>query len=93
MFADPKMTLYLVGSISIGLLTIFLCVTLVYVILILRDASKVIEHVRETVDRVNSFIIKPVSLASSIVDHIRPIIENVMERRAAAAAKSSKKKR
>lgn len=80
MYIDPQSTLYVVASISIGILTIFLCVTLVYLILILRDASKVIENVRITVDKVNDFIIKPVSLASSIVDHVRPIIEGILVR-------------
>lgn len=81
MFADSQATLYVVLTISIALLTIFLCVTLIYLILILRDASKVIEKVRDTVDKVNSFILKPVSLAASIVDHIRPLVEAALERR------------
>lgn len=89
MFTDPQSTLYVVSAIAIALLTIFLCITLVYVILILRDASKVIEHVRGTVDKVNDFIIKPVSLASSIVDHVRPIIEGLFERRAAGRSNHS----
>lgn len=80
MFVDSQSTLYLVSSVAIALLTIFLCVTLIYLILILRDASKVIEHVRGTVDKVNAFIIKPVSLAATIVDHVRPLIEGLFER-------------
>lgn len=81
MFSDSQTSLYVVLTISIALLTIFLCVTLIYLILILRDASKVIEKVRDTVDKVNSFILKPVSLAASIVDHIRPLVEAALERR------------
>lgn len=88
MFADSQTTLYIVLSIAVALLTVFLCVTLIYLILILRDASKMLEKIRETVDRVNAFILKPVSLASSIVDHVRPYIESALERRG-----ESKKKR
>ncbi len=80
MYIDSQSTLYVVGAVAIGLLTIFLCVTLIYLILILRDASKVIENVRITVDKVNDFIVKPVSLASTIVDHVRPIIEGILVR-------------
>ena len=81
MMGDSQTTLYIVLSIAIALLTIFLCVTLIYLILILRDASKMLEKIRETVERVNAFILKPVSLASSIVDHVRPYIEAALERR------------
>lgn len=88
MFTDSQTTLYIVLSIAVALLTIFLCVTLIYLILILRDLSKMLEKIRETVDRVNAFILKPVSLASSIVDHVRPLIESALERRG-----ESKKKR
>lgn len=40
-----------------------------------------LEKIRDTVERVNSFIIKPVSLVSSIVDHIKPLIEGAFEKR------------
>lgn len=91
--ADPKTTLYIVLTIAIALLTIFLCVALVYTILILRDSSKMLEKVRDTVEKVNTFILKPVSLASSIVEHVRPLIEAALERRAEAAAEHRRKKR
>lgn len=81
MFADSQTTLYVVLTIAIALLTIFLCVTLIYLILILRDVNKMLEKVRDTVERVNTFILKPVSLASTIVDHVRPLIESALERR------------
>ncbi|MBI2638441.1 hypothetical protein HYW83_02520 [Candidatus Peregrinibacteria bacterium] len=87
MFASSQSTLYIVLTIAIALLTIFLCVTLIYLILILRDASKMLEKIRETVERVNSFILKPVSLASSIVDHVRPYIEAALERKGGGESK------
>lgn len=89
---DSQSVLYLVSAIAIGLLTIFLCVTLIYLILILRDASKVIEHVRGTVDKVNAFIIKPVSLAATIVDHVKPLIEGLFERMSGNGVPHRKKK-
>ena len=81
MFGDTQTTFYIVLTIAIALLTVFLCVTLIYLILILRDTSKMLEKVRTTVEKVNMFILKPVSLASTIVDHIRPFIEAALERR------------
>ncbi|MEK9132651.1 MAG: hypothetical protein AAB606_03035 [Patescibacteria group bacterium] len=81
MFTDSQTTLYIVLTISIALLTVFICVTLIYLILILRDASKTIEQIRDTADKVNSFVLKPVSLISSVVDHIKPLLESALERR------------
>lgn len=90
MFTDSESTLYIVLAIAIALLTIFLCVTLIYLILILRDASKMIEKVRATVERINAFVIKPVALASSIVDHIRPFIEAALEKRSSIIGRRKK---
>lgn len=81
MFLDTQTTFYAVLTIAIAFLTIFICVLLVYLILILRDVNKMLEMIKDTVERVNTFILKPVSLASSIVDHIRPLIESVLVRR------------
>ncbi|MFA6520787.1 MAG: hypothetical protein WCT53_00145 [Candidatus Gracilibacteria bacterium] len=91
MFNDSQTTLYIVLTISVALLTIFLCVTLIYLILILRDSSKVLEKVRGTVDKVNDFVLKPVGIISSVMDHVRPLIENVLERRAASMMSKKKK--
>lgn len=89
---DSQGTLYIVLSVAVALLTIFICVTLVYLILILRDASKMVEKIRDTTDKVNTFILKPVGLAASIVDHIRPMIENLLEKRAQEHFHFKKKK-
>ena len=92
MFTDPKSTLYIVLAIAIAFLTIFVCVALIYFILILRDANKMMEKVRDTVDRVNNFVVKPVMLVSSVVDHVRPLIEAALERRAESQQHSKKRK-
>ncbi len=91
MFTDSQNTLYIVLAIAVALLTVFLCVALIYTILILRDTNKMMEKVRDTVDRVNNFVVKPVMLVSSVVDHVRPLIEAALERRVEAAHRSAKK--
>lgn len=91
MFTDSQNTLYVVLAIAVALLTVFLCVALIYTILILRDTNKMMEKVRDTVDRVNNFVVKPVMLVSSVVDHVRPLIEAALERRAEAAHRNAKK--
>ena len=79
LFEDPQQTLYIVLAISVALLTVFLCVALLYLILVLRDANKILDKTRDTVEKVNDFVIKPVKLATMIVDNIRPMIERVLE--------------
>lgn len=83
MFVDPQNTLYIVLAIATALLTIFLCVALIYLILILRDVNKVTDKVQTTVDRINAFVVKPLTVASAIVDHVRPLIESALEKRTA----------
>lgn len=90
MFADSQTTFYIVLTIAIALLTIFLCVTLIYLILILRDLSKMLEKIRDTAEKVNTFILKPVSLVSAVVDHVRPLIEDALERREERMSKKRK---
>lgn len=81
LFGSSQDTLFLVLTVAIALLTIFFCVTLIYLILVLRDASKILEKARDTAEKVNAFVVKPVKLASTIVDHIRPLIERALEKR------------
>lgn len=80
MFGSSQDTLYMVLSVAIALLTIFLSVTLIYLILVLRDASKIIEKAKDTVEKVNNFVVKPVKLASAVFDHLRPLIERAIDR-------------
>lgn len=87
MFNTSQDTLFLVLSVSIALLTIFLCVTLIYLILVLRDASKIIEKARDTVEKVNAFIIKPVKLATMVFEQIKPLIERVISSRSGKGKK------
>lgn len=91
MFIDSQTTLNTVLTIAIALFTIFICVTLIYLILILRDVNKMLEKIRATVERVNDFIIKPVSLVSSVVDHIRPLIEAAIEKRTEQGSRRKKR--
>lgn len=75
-----QQTLYFVLSVSIALLTIFLCVVLLYTILVLRDTSKILEKGRDTVEKINTFVVKPVQIISAIVDQVRPMIGRAIKR-------------
>lgn len=87
---DSQTTLYIVLAIAIALLTIFLCVALIYLILIFRDVQKMLDKTRETVERVNAFIIKPMNLIGTVVDHVRPLLYAALEKRHGAFKKKRK---
>lgn len=92
MTGDAQTTLYLVLAIGVALLTIFVCVALIYLILIFRDVSKILEKTRDTAERINDFVLKPVTLIATIVDRIRPLVEAALERRAELEIKKRRKK-
>ncbi|MEK7528858.1 MAG: hypothetical protein AAB592_03745 [Patescibacteria group bacterium] len=90
-FASSLDTLYFVLTIAIGMVAVFLCVALLYLTLVLRDAEKILDKVRDTADKVNAFVVKPVQIAAMVVDRVRPIIESVFENRSSSSSKRKKK--
>lgn len=79
--------LYITISVCIALLTVFISVTLLYFLFILRDVVKIVDRVKEIMDKVDRYITKPLLMTKSIVDFVRPFIEN------AESAISRRKKR
>ena len=67
--------LYIVLSIGIALMTIFLSVVLIYAILILRDVNKATDAVKESAERVNKMIVAPLKMTGEIVKLARPVID------------------
>ena len=72
--------LYLTLSVSIALLTIFLSITLIYLMFILRDASKAIDTAKDTVEKFNTYISKPILMTRSIIEFIKPFIIGAEEK-------------
>lgn len=80
MFDNPLNLLYIVLAVVILLLGILFAIATVYLILILRDVSKASYLARDTLEKVNEFIYKPLHMANSVLEHIKPILENLQER-------------
>ncbi|OIP80483.1 hypothetical protein COW94_03305 [Candidatus Peregrinibacteria bacterium CG22_combo_CG10-13_8_21_14_all_44_10] len=76
----PLDLLYITIAIAIALLAIFGCITLIYLILILRDANKVVASAKDTAEKVNTYVMKPINAARSLSKHIGPIIKIVEEK-------------
>jgi len=72
--------LYLTLSVCVAVSAIFLSVTLVYLMFILRDVVKISDQVKELVDKVNTYITRPIMLTKSIIEFISPFIKNAEER-------------
>ncbi|MEK7145939.1 MAG: hypothetical protein AAB802_02025 [Patescibacteria group bacterium] len=72
--------LYLTLAVCIALLTIFISVTLIYLMFILRDITKVTDSVKDTVDKVNMYIAKPILLTKSIIDFASPFLRSAEEK-------------
>lgn len=77
---NPSDTFYLVLSVSVVLLTIFLSIVLVYLMFILRDVNKVTQSAKETVEKVNHYVMQPIRFANQFATYLRPLWEKMEER-------------
>lgn len=84
--------LYVVLAAVILLVGILLAVAILYLVFILRDASKASYYIKDTAQKVNEFVYKPLLIAHSIVDKVMPIIESLKERGEEVAENAAKKK-
>ena len=77
---DPTDILFLTISACVALVTLFLSVTLIYLLFILRDVVKITDQVKGIVDNVNTYITKPIMMTKSIIEFVTPFIRNAEER-------------
>lgn len=71
--------LYISLAIGFILLVIFTCIALFYLILVLRDVSKVVSDTEELVGRIHKTIIQPLRAVDYIVERATPYIETIIE--------------
>lgn len=100
MFNSSLDILYIVLAAIILLVGILTAIAIIYLIFILRDVSKASYFVRDTAEKVNEFVYRPISLLNSIIEKLSPIIQNmqergeeIMESAAKKAKKATKKKK
>lgn len=72
--------LYIILAIAIALVSIFGSILLLYAIFILRDVNKASSAVKESAERVNNLIVRPLQMTRDLVKMARPVIE-VAERK------------
>lgn len=67
------------GAVGIIVFVIFICMTLLYVMFILRDISKVLDDVKDISSRVKTSIVSPLKAANYLIERITPYINQVLE--------------
>ena len=77
---DALDLLYIILAIAIALVAIFGSILLLYAIFILRDINKASSAVKESAERVNNLIVRPLQMTRDLVKMARPAIE-VAERK------------
>ncbi len=78
---DPLSFLYIALGVGFLLVAIFLCATLIYIIQILRDVTKITDNISETTERVNDYLVQPFAFLSSASEYIKPILETLKNKR------------
>jgi hypothetical protein len=99
MFSTSQDVLYIAIAVAVLLLAILLSVAVLYLIFILRDASKVTFYMRDSAKKINDIVYRPIMMAHSIFEKIQPILEalqrrgedSINEKAEQAAEKKSKK--
>ncbi len=79
-------------SLAVGFIVfiIFLCMTLFYVISILRDVSRVTNRVEELIKRVHKTIIQPLRAVDYIIEKISPYVETLVKNKIKERKKKKK---
>lgn len=84
---DPLAFLYISLGVGFLILVIFLCVTLMYVIQILRDISKItdnvqgtVEKVSQTAEKINGYILQPFHMMTQIMEYVKPMLDMIQEK-------------
>ena len=71
--------LFLTLAVCAAVLTVFVSVTLVYLMFILRDVTQIADQARGVVDKVDRYITKPILLTKSLMDFVAPFIPVAQE--------------
>lgn len=68
LYSTPLEILYLVLSVAIALLAIFLAIALYHAIKILANVNKVTSKAKDTMDLVNHYLWQPIKIAMMIIE-------------------------
>jgi len=81
LYSTPLDILYLVLSIAIGLLAIFLIVSLYHLIKILSNVNKVTAKARDTMDLINHYLWQPIKIALMIIEKSKAVAKHTRKKK------------
>ncbi len=90
MFATSSDFLNMALGIGFLVLVVFISMVCFYLVLILRDVSKVTDEVQEIIYRIHKTIVEPLKAIDYLVEKARPYIETVMEQKIKEKIKKKK---
>ncbi len=79
MFETSADVLRMAGAVGIIVFVIFICMTLLYVMFILRDISKILDDVKDISNRVKTSIVSPLKAANYLIEKITPYVNQLLE--------------
>lgn len=81
MFATSGDILNMSLAIGFLVLVIFVSMVCMYLVLILRDVSKVTDEIQEIIYKVHKTIVEPLKAIDFLVEKAKPYIETILERK------------
>ncbi len=76
----PVDILYMTLAVCVALVSIVLTMTLIYLLFILRDVVKITDEAKGIVDKVNTYVTKPLLLTKQIIDFVGPLVRTAEEK-------------
>ncbi len=73
LYSTPLEILYLVLSIAIGALALFLVIALFHIVRILSNVHKVSAKAKDTMDLVNHYLWQPIKIAMMIIEKSKTV--------------------
>lgn len=80
MYDSPLEVLYLVLTIGIALLVVFLSIILLHVIGILSNLKKVSAKTKDTVDLINHYLWQPIKIMLSILEKTKDVAKKTVQK-------------
>lgn len=85
--------LYVVLAIGISLMSIFLSIVLVYAIFILRDINQATTAIKDSAERVQTMILKPLQMTHELIKYAKPVIDVAEKHFSRSSDESASKKK
>ena len=75
--------LYLVLTVSIGLLVIFLVIAIYHLIRILANVNRVTSKAKDTMDLINHYLWQPIKVAMMIIEKSKTVAKHAKKKKSA----------